>query len=194
MITPEENLKSIVEEMKKNEIMLPDFQRQFDWSLEKQCGLVASVLTKLPVGGILLLKADSRDYKSKRIGLDSKEKVSGTIPEKTYFLLDGQQRMTCLTNVFSDIIHEASEQKVSKLASRQLLATRFYLKIDRWDANIVPGTQKDLFGIRTLDFRFDVSAGQEPDFLTADIAEYIEGRTFLAAEYGKSAIYAGTKV
>lgn len=78
MITPEENLKSIVEEMKKNEIMLPDFQRQF--------------------------------------------------------------------------------------------------------------------GIRTLDFRFDVSAGQEPDFLTADIAEYIEGRTFLAAEYGKSAIYAGKKV
>lgn len=193
MITPEENLKSIVEEMKKNEIMLPDFQRQFDWSLEKQCGLVASVLTKLPVGGILLLKADSKDYKSKRIGLDSKEKVSGTIPEKTYFLLDGQQRMTCLTNVFSDIIHEASEQKVSKLASRQLLATRFYLKIDRWDAGIVPGSQKDLFGIRTLDFRFDVSAGQEPDFLTADITEYIECRTFLAAEYGKAPYMPGKR-
>ncbi len=193
MITPEENLKSIVEDIQKNEIMLPDFQRQFDWSLEKQCALVASVLTKLPVGGILLLKADSKDYKSKRIGLDSKEEVIGNIPDKTNFLLDGQQRMTCLTNVFSDIIHEATEQKVSRLASRQLLANRFYLKIDRWDANTAPGSQKDLFGIRTLDFRFDVSKGQEPDFLTADISDYIECRTFLAAEYGKAPYMPGKR-
>lgn len=186
MITPEENLKSIIEEIQKNEIILPDFQRQFDWSIEKQRGLVASVLTKLPVGGILLLKAESKDYKSKRIGLESKEKITGVVPEKTNFLLDGQQRMTCLTNVFSDIIHEASEQKVSKLASRQLLATRFYLKIDRWDANTVPESPKDLFGIRTLDFRFDVSKGQEPDFLTADIVENVVCRPFYAAEYGRS--------
>lgn len=100
-------------------------------NIEKQIGLVASVLTKLPVGGILLLEADSKDYKSKRIGLDSKEKIVGEIPQKTNFLLDGQQRMTCLTNVFSDVIHEASEKKVSRLAARQLLATRFYLKINR---------------------------------------------------------------
>lgn len=193
MITPEENLKSIVEEIQNNKIMLPDFQRQFDWSIEKQSGLVASVLTKLPVGGILLLKADSKDYKSKRIGLDSKEAISGSIPEKTNFLLDGQQRMTCLTNVFSDVIHEASEQKVSKLASRQLLATRFYLRIERWSADIVPESQKDLFGIRTLDFRFDVSKGQEPDFLTADISEYIECRPFYASEYGKAPYMPGKR-
>lgn len=184
MTTPEENLKSILEEIQKNEIMLPDFQRQFDWDLDKQKGLVASVLTKLPVGGILLLKADSKDYKSKRIGLDSKEAVTGTIPDKTNFLLDGQQRMTCLTNVFSDIIHEASEKKVSKLAARNLLSTRFYLMIDRWDAEIVPGSQRDLFGIRTLDFRFDVSKGEEPDFLTADIIDSIDVRSFFASDYG----------
>lgn len=185
MITQEENLKNIIEEIKNNKIMLPDFQRQFDWNIEKQSGLVASVLTKLPVGGILLLEADSKDYKSKRIGLDSKEKIIGEIPQKTNFLLDGQQRMTCLTNVFSDVIHEASEKKVSRLASRQLLATRFYLKINRWDVNIVSESSKDLFGIRTLEFRFDVSNGEEPDFLTADIVDYIECRPFLASEYDK---------
>ena len=185
MITPEENLKSIIEEIQNNEIMLPDFQRQFDWDLEKQNGLVASVLTKLPIGGILLLKADSKDYKSKRIGLDSQEGAIGVIPNKTNFLLDGQQRMTCLTNVFSDIIHEASGKRVSKLASRQLLATRFYLKIDRWSEDIETGSQKDLFGIRSLDFRFDVSKAEEPDFFTADISDYIECRTFFASEYDK---------
>jgi len=185
MVTPEENLKSIVEDVINNEIMLPDFQRQFDWDIEKQRGLVASVLTKLPVGGILLLKADASDYKSKRIGLDSKIPFKGEIKEKTNFLLDGQQRMTCLANVFSDIIHEASEKKVSTLASRPLLATRFYLLIDKWNADIVPSSNKDLFGIRTLDFRFDVSKGQDPDFLTADIIDRIECRTFLAPDYDK---------
>ncbi len=193
MITPKENLKSIIEEIRNNEIMLPDFQRQFDWDLEKQCGLVASVLTMLPVGGILLLKADSKDYKSKRIGLDSKEIPVGVIPDKTNFLLDGQQRMTCLTNVFSDVIHEASEKKVSKLASRPLLATRFYLKIDRWSEGTASGSQKDLFGIRSLDFRFDVSKGQEPDFLTADIIDKIEYRPFLASEYDRKPYMPGQR-
>jgi len=193
MITPEENLKSIVEEIQKNEIMLPDFQRRFDWNIEKQRSLVASVLTKLPVGGILLLKADSKDYKSKIIGLDSKEAINGVVPDKTNFLLDGQQRMTCLTNVFSDVIHEASEQKISRLASRQLLATRFYLKINRWHEEIESDSQEDLFGIRSLDFRFDVSNGEEPDFLTSDILDYIECRPFNAAEYGTSPYMPGRR-
>lgn len=91
MITQEENLKNIIEEIKNNKIMLPDFQRQFDWNIEKQSGLVASVLTKLPVGGILLLEADSKDYKSKRIGLDSKEKIIGEIPQKTNFCWMGNR-------------------------------------------------------------------------------------------------------
>ena len=185
MITPEENLKSLIGDVLNNEIMLPDFQRRFEWSIDKQTALIASVLTKLPVGSILLLKADSNDYKSKQIGLDSSEKVLGSIPPKTYFLLDGQQRITCLTNAFSDIIHESSGKKIRKLASQSLLTTRFYLKIDRWDANTVPSSEKDLFGVRTLDFRFDVSKGQEPDFLTAGILEKIECRYFNAKDYDK---------
>lgn len=184
MIAQEENLKNIIEDIQKNEIMLPDFQRRFEWSTEKQCGLVASVLTMLPVGGILLLKADSGDYKSKRIGLLSKLGTSGTIPNKTNFLLDGQQRMTCLTNVFSDVIHEESGKKVHNLAPKKLLATRFYLKIDKWDVNMSPAA--DIYGIRSLDFRFDVSKGEEPDFLTADIIGNIDCRQFDGSEYGSS--------
>ena len=148
MITQEENLKNIIEDIQNNEIMLPDFQRRFEWSIEKQCGLVASVLTMLPVGGILLLKADSSDYKSKRNGLLSELGTSGRIPNKTNFLLDGQQRMTCLTNVFSDVIHEASGKKVRNLAPKNLLATRFYLRIDKWDANM--SSAADIYGIRSL--------------------------------------------
>lgn len=192
MITAEENLKTIVEEIRMNEIMLPDFQRQFDWSLDKQRALIASVLTKIPVGGILLLRADSNDYKSKCIGLDSKESIKGDIPEKTDFLLDGQQRITCLTNVFSDVIHIMCDRQVHKLASRKLLTTRFYLKVNKWSEDIVSGSVKDLFGIRTLDFRFDVSKNQEPDFLTADIIDSIICRSFYSSQYGKEPYMPGT--
>lgn len=189
MNTPEENLKGIIEDIQNNKIMLPDFQRQFDWDLEKQKALVASVLTKLPVGGVLLLKADCDDYKSKRIGIDPQEAIKGPIPSKPNFLLDGQQRMTCLTNVFSDVIQDATEKKVSKLASRTLLAARFYLKIDRWNAETEPESSKDLFGLRTLDFRFDVSKDEEPDFLTAGVIDYIEYRPFLAPDYNNQKPY-----
>lgn len=109
----------------------------------------------------------------------------GKIPDKTMFLLDGQQRMTCLTNVFSDVIHESTEKKVSRLSSRKLLANRFYLRISRWHYGLLLDEASDLFGIGRLDFRFDVSKDQEPDFLTADIIDQIECRPFLASEYDK---------
>lgn len=191
MVTPEENLKNIIDDIQNNRIMLPDFQRQFDWEISKQIGFVASVLTKLPVGGILLLKANSDDYKSKQIGIKPKEGVSGNIPDVTNFLLDGQQRMTCLTNVFSDVIHDASGYKVSKLAAKGLLANRFYLKLDKWKE--LMNQETDLFGIRSLDFKFDVSKNEEPHFLTADIKEYVECRPFSAADYGNRPFMPGEK-
>lgn len=191
MLTPEENLKNIIDDIQNNRIMLPDFQRQFDWEISEQVGLVASVLTMLPVGGILLLRADSNDYKSKQIGIKPKEGVSGDVPDVTNFLLDGQQRMTCLTNVFSDIIHDASDYKVSKLAAKGLLANRFYLKLDKWKESMSEET--DLFGIRSLDFKFDVSKNEEPNFLTADVRDYVECRPFSAADYGNCPFMPGGK-
>lgn len=185
MINSDENLKTLIELITNNEIVLPDFQRQFEWDLEKQRGLVASVLTRLPVGGILLLNADASDYKCKNIGIKTEFADLGKIPPKTLFLLDGQQRMTCLANVFSDIIHESSKKQISHLSARSLLAVRYYLAIDKWNASTISKSQKDIFGIRTLDFRFDVSKNEEPDFLTADIIDHIEYRTFYASDYGK---------
>ena len=43
----EVNLKTIIDEIKSNKIMLPDFQRQFAWDIERQKALIASVLTQL---------------------------------------------------------------------------------------------------------------------------------------------------
>ena len=54
-----EYLETTIRKIKKNEILLPDFQRQFVWKEEIQKKLVASVLTRLPIGSILLLRSNS---------------------------------------------------------------------------------------------------------------------------------------
>lgn len=101
-----ESLEVTINKIKKNEILLPDFQRQFVWKEEEmQHKLVASVLTKMPIGSILLLKSkDAHDYSCKPLGakdpIPSEQLPSGAVE----FLLDGQQRMTVLANVFSDAI------------------------------------------------------------------------------------------
>ncbi len=50
------NLRDIVDRISENTIVLPDFQRGFTWKENnRQKALLASVLTKLPIGTVLFL-------------------------------------------------------------------------------------------------------------------------------------------
>lgn len=67
------NLKEMYVSLKNNEILLPDFQRRFTWEdvEKKQKCYIASVLAKLPLGNILLVKGNPNAYKPKSIGIKS---------------------------------------------------------------------------------------------------------------------------
>ena len=53
----------LVHKIEDNKIVLPDFQRGFVWKdQKKQKALIASILTKLPIGTILLLEAKVDEY------------------------------------------------------------------------------------------------------------------------------------
>ena len=55
------NLRDIVDRISENTIVLPDFQRGFTWKENnRQKALLASVLTKLPIG-CLLYTSDAAD-------------------------------------------------------------------------------------------------------------------------------------
>ena len=101
--TTETNLKTLVELVQKNELLLPDFQRGFVWDIETQKRLVASVLAKMPLGSILVLEANKNDYGYRLIGRKDSPKLFGN--SETYALLDGQQRLTVLANVFSNLLY-----------------------------------------------------------------------------------------
>ena len=158
----------IVRKIAEDKMLLPDFQRGFVWKdEEQQRKIVASVLAKMPIGSILLLKSKPDEYASKVIGMKSKNTYQCKQQGEVEFLLDGQQRMTVLTNVFSNVIYEKCD-RFSELISPSL-KRRFFLRIPKWKKC---REEVDLFGV--YDLNFGISDSVEPDFLTADILQFIE--------------------
>lgn len=166
----------IISKIEKKEIVLPDFQRGFVWkSEEEQCKLVASVLARMPIGSILLLKSNHKEYATKLIGC-RKEQDMSDVHGEVEFLLDGQQRITVLANVFSSIIHELC-LKVSEL-SAPALKRRFFLRIPKWREI---SKEQDWFGVFDLIFKYDDSK-KDPDFLSSEIYPFIECLSFKAED------------
>lgn len=169
--TTETNLKTLVELVQKNELLLPDFQRGFVWDVETQKRLVASVLAKMPLGSILVLEANKNDYGYRLIGRKDSPKLSGN--SETYALLDGQQRLTVLANVFSNLLYLDYENPgkmiddYKKLSSIEL-KYRFFLRIPSID---ILEEENDWFGLKKLCFPITNVENKEErlDFLTRDI-------------------------
>ncbi len=169
------NLQEIIGDIEKKNILLPDFQRKFVWTEEeRQKKIVASILTKMPIGSILLLESEPSEYSSKIIGCKTIVN-SDEIDKSVEFLLDGQQRITVLTNVFSNVIHNNCN-KVSDLVS-QTLKRRFFLRIPKWRKC---RSEQDWFGVHNLDFLYKDPDSTDPDFLSGEILPFIVCQTFNA--------------
>lgn len=172
-------LADIMKKIDNNEIMLPDFQRDFVWrdeDLQKQ--LVASILCKMPVGSILLLTANPDEYAAKVIG-STKEVDISNLKHEVDFLLDGQQRITVMANVFSNVIHDNCE-KVTDLIAPMALKKRFFISIPKWKNK--PKSVEDWFGIGKLVFPMEDPGSDLPVFLSSDISSYICVKSFTASD------------
>ena len=172
------NFSEIIKAIYEKNILLPDFQRKFVWKEdERQRKIVASVLAKIPIGSILLLKSHPDEFKAKLIGNKKALDVEDLQNQEVTFLLDGQQRITVLTNVFSDIILN-SAGSLSDLVSLSL-KRRFFLRIPSWQA-VKKEEEDDLFGIRELDFPLKEATTDEPEFLATKIFDDIKCLDFKA--------------
>lgn len=167
------DFSAIVEKISEYKLLLPDFQRGFTWTKEEQQKrLVASVLTRLPIGSILLLESKPDEYAAHVIGRREKKLSTDKLPQEVRFLLDGQQRVTVLSNVFSNVIYEES----GDFSLPESLRRRFFLKIPHWEQVFCSG-EGDCFGLAQLNFSA-AGADREPDFLTDDILPFITCRSF----------------
>lgn len=166
----------IVRKIESKKILLPDFQREFVWKdEEQQKKIIASVLAKMPIGSILLLRSKPNEYASKMIGCKN-EIDTNALEGEVEFLLDGQQRITVLANVFSNIIHDQCT-KISDLISPSL-KRRFFLRVPKW-IDCYRKEESDIFGVTSLDFKYQHPDVEEPEFLSGDIYPFIECYSFL---------------
>ncbi len=90
-------LPDIIRDITEGKVQLPDFQRGWVWDDEHVRSLLVSVARSFPVGAVMLLETGGEV----RFQVRPIENLifSGVIPEPERLILDGQQRLTSLTQV-----------------------------------------------------------------------------------------------
>ncbi len=158
----------LVQDIEKDEIVLPDFQRGFVWKdKDKQKALLASVLTKLPIGTILLLEIETDKYACKKIGLKNEKPDLSKVEEKVKALLDGQQRVTVLTAFFSNELFVIGKDAEFVAPS---LKRRYFLQIPKLKFN---NAKRDLFGAKSLIVSDKIKMKAYPEYSTEEIIDCI---------------------
>lgn len=103
-------------------VQLPDFQRGYKWEDERIRQLLVTVLQSHPMGVVMLLKTGNNQIRFKPRPVEGVSLPAGTDAE--YLLLDGQQRLTSLTQALS------GDGVVSTKDSRgKLMDRRYYIDI-----------------------------------------------------------------
>lgn len=164
------SFSEIVDKVKSDEIVLPDFQRGFVWrDKNKQKGLIASVLTRIPIGSILLLEAKGNEFKYKKIGMKNK-KPDIKEDKRVYALIDGQQRITVLSAFLSDELVNTGEER--DVASATLLR-RYFLKF--YSINkLLTSPEEDLFGVIGFNPPQEIIQSLYPKFSTDQIKDKLD--------------------
>jgi len=95
-------LREIFKAIEKNKLVLPDFQREFVWEIEKQKRLLTSLLVKLPIGSFLVLEGERGMFPAKKVCYVSEYINLNEVKEECGYILDGQQRISSLCSTFKD--------------------------------------------------------------------------------------------
>lgn len=104
---------------RSGEIQLPDFQRGYKWEDERIRQLLVTVLRGHPLGAVMLLKTGNTQVRFKPRAIESVGLPPGT--EAKFLLLDGQQRLTSLTQALSGDGAVSTKDARGKLLDRRYL-------------------------------------------------------------------------
>lgn len=98
-LTPMYELGEFLRWTRSGEIQLPDFQRPYKWEDERIRQLLVTVLRGHPMGAVMLLRTGNAQVRFKPRPLEGVALPAGI--EAKHLLLDGQQRLTSLTQALS---------------------------------------------------------------------------------------------
>jgi hypothetical protein len=118
------------------EIQLPDFQRGYKWEDERIRQLLVTVLRGHPLGAVMLLKTGNTQVRFKPRPLDGVQLPPGV--QAKFLLLDGQQRLTSLTQALSgDGIVNTKDARGKLLDRRYFIHMPTALDANRVDEALV---------------------------------------------------------
>lgn len=111
-------LPDIIKEITEGKVQLPDFQRGWVWDDEHVRSLLVSIARSFPVGAVMLLETGG----DARFQVRPIENLtfSGELPAPERLILDGQQRLTTLTQVL------ALDQPVKTFNDKGKAISRYY--------------------------------------------------------------------
>lgn len=116
-LTPMHELGEYLKWTRSGEIQLPDFQRGYKWEDERIRQLLVTVLRGHPMGAVMLLKTGNSQVRFKPRAIEGVDLTPGT--EAKYLLLDGQQRLTSLTQALSGNGVVATKDSRGRLLDRR---------------------------------------------------------------------------
>jgi hypothetical protein len=118
-LTPMYELGEYLSWTRSGEIQLPDFQRGYKWEDERIRQLLVTVLRGHPLGAVMLLKTGNTQVRFKPRAIEGVNLHPGT--QAKFLLLDGQQRLTSLTQALSGHGVVATKDSRGKLLDRRYL-------------------------------------------------------------------------
>ena len=121
--TPQHTLAKYLAWTTSGHIQLPDFQRQFKWEDERIRQLLVTVLRGHPMGAVMLLATGNDQVRFKPRPVEGVALADGSQAE--WLLLDGQQRLTSLTQALT-----GSGVVKTMDARGKDLERRYYLDVD----------------------------------------------------------------
>ena len=128
-----ETLKQIINGIKKKELILPNFQREFVWKHKAQKDLLASVLCDIPASASLLVETNQNNeqyFSCIEIGKRKSEIKKKDLPLNWSYILDGQQRFTTLYYSLFDVFSKSTLENTKILSEiHDKLHSRWFLKL-----------------------------------------------------------------
>jgi hypothetical protein len=155
--TDTRSISSLIEDIRRGEIKIPQFQRPFVWNEEQAINLLDSIASHYPIGSLLLWKTPSKLATERNIGDFLLPKTDDLTP--TDYVLDGQQRLTVIYSCLGAAQEDGGFAAAYDLAKEEFikLPENFAIHIFpiRWVFNTT----------RLLDFRTGLRAHAESNVL-----------------------------
>ena len=165
-------LDDLIQKIEDQELVLPDFQRNFVWTEDKMKSLFASVLCQMPIGSILVLDSDKNDFACKKIGAGAKTSpLTLTKGSICSYLLDGQQRITSLFAGFTTFYFTSYKNDFRAISSHDLLKM-YFLKIPTYKND----SNDDIFNSKELSFNLVKRSKKNEYFSSSTVFDLIESK------------------